>query len=302
MLFRLDALWLQLWQSPRLQGALKPVRPIILAEDNEKLRRLYSDMLEAVGFNVMRAGDGEKAISLLHKIVNPQLIILDVMMPRLDGIETCIRMRKMQGLRPCPILFLTALDEPENVLECLRAGGDDFLMKSAPLAEILERVNYWARHGTSEAGAERRREAIRVLEGIAAEAGERGRQHTAMAVSAEQAAMDRLVAHLRDRAAEFDDGDEMLYRFGYMVGLVETCSPSVGKNVDGFRRFLRNLAFRSDLVDRREIDALLGNYARLLNQSQFQEGWCRGSEDAPKVGMPDPSGLEGRFTELPASE
>lgn len=73
-------------------------RPIILAEDNDNLRRLYSDTLESAGFSVMRASDGEKPISLLHKIANPQPIILDVMMPRLDGVETCIRMRKVQGL------------------------------------------------------------------------------------------------------------------------------------------------------------------------------------------------------------
>src|SRR3546814_5044747 len=126
------------------------VRPIILAEDNDKLRRMYSDMLEAAGFTVMGASDGEKAIGLLHKIVNPQLIILDVMMPRMDGIETCTRVRKMQGLRPCPILFLTALDNPDTLLECLRAGGDDYLVKSAPLSEVVERVQFWSRKGRSE--------------------------------------------------------------------------------------------------------------------------------------------------------
>jgi DNA-binding response OmpR family regulator len=280
------------------------VRPIILAEDNDKLRRLYSDALEAVGFNVMRAGDGEKAISLLHKIVNPQLIILDVMMPRMDGIEACILMRKMQGLRPCPILFLTALDDPENLLECLRAGGDDFLMKSAPLAEMLERVQYWVRHGTSEESTARRQAAINVLESVPAEAeaGDRGRCQTAAEVLADQVAMDRLAAYLCRKEALFNDGDEMLYRFGYMVGLVETCSPSVGKSVEGFRRFLRNLAFRTEAVDRKEIDALLDNYARLLNQSRFQEGWRRACDDAPDVGMPEPSGLQGCFAELPANE
>src|SRR3546814_600944 len=145
------------------------VRPIILAEDNDKLRRMYSDMLEAAGFAVMGASDGEKAIGLLHKIVNPQLIILDVMMPRLNGIETCARVRKMQGLRPCPILFLSALDNPETLLECLRAGGDDYLVKSAPLSEVVERVQFWARKGSSEDSAERRAKAIRELEAIRSE-------------------------------------------------------------------------------------------------------------------------------------
>src|SRR3546814_11624481 len=75
-----------------------------------------------------------------HKVNNPQLIVLDIMMPRMNGIETCSRIRKLQGLSRCPILFLTALDRPETLLECLLAGGDDYLMKTSPLAEILERV------------------------------------------------------------------------------------------------------------------------------------------------------------------
>src|SRR3546814_14013243 len=88
------------------------------------------------------------------------------MMPRLNGIETCARVRKMQGLRPCPILFLSALDNPETLLECLRAGGDDYLVKSAPLSEVVERVQFWARKGSSADSAERRAKAIRELEAI----------------------------------------------------------------------------------------------------------------------------------------
>src|SRR3546814_14857444 len=84
------------------------------------------------------------------------------MMPRLNGIETCARVRKMQGLRPCPILFLSALDNPETLLECLRAGGDDYLVKSAPLSEVVERVQLWARKGSSEDSAERRSDERRV--------------------------------------------------------------------------------------------------------------------------------------------
>ena len=147
------------------------VRPIILAEDNDQLRRMYSDMLEAAGFSVMRVADGEKAIGMLHKVSNPQLIILDVMMPRMDGIETCTRIRKMQGLHPSPILFLSALDNPDTVLECLQAGGDDYLVKSAPMTEVLDRVQFWSRKGYTDAAAERRKRAIKELETLAEEAG-----------------------------------------------------------------------------------------------------------------------------------
>ena len=272
------------------------VRPIILAEDNDKLRRMYSDMLEAAGFNVMGASDGEKAIGLLHKIVNPQLIILDVMMPRMDGIETCIRVRKMQGLRPCPILFLTALDNPDTILECLRAGGDDYLVKSAPLTDVIERVQFWTRRGSSEDSAERRAKAIRELESLAADNGMGGGGAETEEVSSDQATVNQLAEFINNMIESFTDDDTLLYRFGYVVGLVTTCvEPDGGEG--RFNRFLRNLIYKTGIVDRKEVDALLDNYERIITQSQFQQGWARGRGDAPKVGLPQLNPLNARFEE-----
>jgi DNA-binding response OmpR family regulator len=271
------------------------VRPIILAEDNDKLRRMYSDMLEAAGFNVMGASDGEKAIGLLHKIVNPQLIILDVMMPRMDGIETCTRVRKMQGLRPCPILFLTALDNPDTILECLRAGGDDYLVKSAPLTEVVERVQFWARKGSSEESSERRMKAIRELESMASGEGGCGAAAVAEEISSDQVAVNQLADFISANMANFADDDALLMRFGYVVGLVTTCVEPDGEG--RFNRFLRNLIYKTGFVDRKEVDAMLDNYERIVTQSQFQQGWVRGRGDAPKVGLPQLDRLNARFDE-----
>src|SRR3546814_14765966 len=82
------------------------------------------------------------------------------MMPRQSDIETCSRIRKMQVHNTCPILFLTAVDRPETLLECLLAGGDDYLMKSASVAEIVERVQYWSRRGALEDIDDRRSRAV----------------------------------------------------------------------------------------------------------------------------------------------
>lgn len=270
------------------------VRPIILAEDNDKLRRMYSDMLEATGFTVMGASDGEKAIGLLHKIVNPQLIILDVMMPRMDGIETCTRVRKMQGLRPCPILFLTALDNPDTLLECLRAGGDDYLVKSAPLGEVVERVQFWSRKGSSEESAERRAKAIRELESMVSDNGTVGTA-AVEEISGDQATVNQLADFINSTMASFHEGDTLLCRFGYVVGLVTSCVEPDSAGEGRFNRFLRNIVYKTGIVDRKEIDALLDNYERLVTQSQFQQGWVRGRTDAPKVGLPQLSPLNARF-------
>jgi DNA-binding response OmpR family regulator len=246
---------------------------------------MYADMLESAGFTVMGVSDGEKAIGMLHKVSKPQLIILDVMMPRMDGIETCARIRKMQGLFPSPIVFLSALDNPETILECLRAGGDDYLVKSAPMKDVLERVQFWSRKGSSEEGAERRKRAIRELEALAEEYVQFGAQEVAEELTAEQAMINQLASFISTHGSAFGEEDPTIYRFGYVVGLVDACVKQDFANEGRFNRFLRNLVFKTELIDRQEIDAMLDNYERIVTQSQFQKGWIRGRDDAPKVGL-----------------
>jgi DNA-binding response OmpR family regulator len=260
-------------------------RPIILAEDNDTLRRMYADMLESAGFSVMKVADGEKAIGMLHKVSNPQLIILDVMMPRLDGIETCARIRKMQGLHPSPILFLSALDNPDTILECLQAGGDDYLVKSAPMTEILERVQFWTRKGSSDEGSERRKKAIRELRALSEECSGADAVQVVEEITAEQATVNELASFIGTHSAGFAEEEPTIFRFGYVVGLVHACVRQDLQNEGRFNRFLRNLVYKTNLVDRQEIDAMLDNYERIVSQSQFQKGWMRGRDDAPKVGL-----------------
>src|SRR3546814_12729894 len=79
-------------RTGRTTGSLEvSLKPIILAEDNDSLRRLYTDMLESAGLTVMAVSDGEKAIALLHKAANPQLHIPHLMKPRRSSIHTCNR-------------------------------------------------------------------------------------------------------------------------------------------------------------------------------------------------------------------
>ncbi|MCZ6859749.1 MAG: response regulator, partial [Alphaproteobacteria bacterium] len=116
-------------------------KTIVLAEDDPKLRRLYTDFLNANGFNVMAASDGLEALSLLHR-VQPRLVLLDIIMPDLNGIETCRRARAIIDYKT-PIVFLSSLDYADHVKEGLEAGGDDYILKTSQLEVILERVQYW---------------------------------------------------------------------------------------------------------------------------------------------------------------
>ncbi len=130
---------------------------IVLAEDDVLMRRLYVDTLEEAGFSVLAAADGLEALSLLSR-VTPRLVILDIMMPKLNGIETCERARKIIG-NDIPILFLSALDQIVILRDCLAAGGDDYLIKSNSIESLIERIHTWRRHAKRQ-GMHARREKL----------------------------------------------------------------------------------------------------------------------------------------------
>ncbi len=126
---------------------------------------MYTDYLSAHGFNVMAAANGLEALSLLHR-VQAKLVLLDIMMPELNGIETCCRARLLIGYKT-PIVFLTALDYVDHVKEGIEAGGDAYILKTSQLEEILERVKYWTGPRARGNSAERREKALENLHALA---------------------------------------------------------------------------------------------------------------------------------------
>ena len=104
---------------------------VLFAEDDPMLRKLYSDALQASGYNVVSASDGDEAVELLHT-VKPNVILLDIMMPRLSGIDACKRARKIIG-GETPIIFLTALDQLDTVQECIAAGRADIVIQKGSI-------------------------------------------------------------------------------------------------------------------------------------------------------------------------
>lgn len=261
---------------------ISSVRPIVLVEDNAKVRRLYAELLQSAGYKVMCAVDGEKAVALMHKIASPLLIVLDVMMPKLDGIEACKRIRRIQGLRSCPILFLTALDTPKTMLECLKAGGDDFIMKSQPVQTVLERVNVWARRGDSEENLPRRQHAIRELEAMLTRSEAERKRLDETADAEAEPTLKKLVSFVTNRREVFVD-DDPLHRFGYLVGLFEAYAPRTIHDKQAFHFFLKKLIFKTVFIDPRDTEALLDNFQRVVKQAQFQQGRSTGRDEAPLV-------------------
>lgn len=96
---------------------------------------MLKSYLEIKGFEIITAGDGLEVLEKLSK--NPDLILLDINMPRMDGIEVC---RKIRNETACPILFLTARVEEQDRVNGLLSGGDDYITKPFSLKELEARI------------------------------------------------------------------------------------------------------------------------------------------------------------------
>jgi two-component system, OmpR family, response regulator MprA len=116
-----------------------PVQPrILIVEDEENLSRMLEICLKRAGFRVLHAKDGETGLELaLHE--RPDLVILDVQLPNLDGLAVCTRLRERSFVSP--ILMLTSKSMVQDRVTGLNAGADDYLVKPCSMEELLARVN-----------------------------------------------------------------------------------------------------------------------------------------------------------------
>lgn len=110
---------------------------ILLVDDDRVNRKTISAVLTLADYEVRLAEDGASAIRLFAQ-EHPALVLLDVMMPGMDGFEVCRKIRKLD--RETPILFLSGLDSDESQIKGLEAGADDYIPKSASDELILARV------------------------------------------------------------------------------------------------------------------------------------------------------------------
>jgi diguanylate cyclase (GGDEF)-like protein len=113
---------------------------ILVVDDHEDNIELLRARLEARGYIVEGAGDGQAALDAVDRQC-PDLILLDVMMPKLDGIEVVRRLKSNPALPFIPVIMQTALDSTENKVEGLDAGADDYITKPINFAELEARVN-----------------------------------------------------------------------------------------------------------------------------------------------------------------
>jgi len=110
---------------------------VLIAEDEPDLMKALRDNLEFEGYQVIAATDGEAALQAALK-ENPDLLLLDIMMPKLDGLDVCRKVREAGFM--IPILMLTAKSQEVDVVRGLEAGADDYVTKPFSIRELLARV------------------------------------------------------------------------------------------------------------------------------------------------------------------
>jgi two-component system, sensor histidine kinase and response regulator len=112
---------------------------VLVIDDNAHNRAVAEGQLVSAGYAVDTAEDGEAGLAIFQRC-EPDLVLLDMLMPGIDGIETCRRMRKLPGGQDTPIVFITAHGDLELQRQALESGGDDFLTKPIQRVELLLRV------------------------------------------------------------------------------------------------------------------------------------------------------------------
>src|SRR5438552_1515205 len=111
----------------------------LVVDDSPETLRLLTDALDSAGMTVMVALDGASAMRIVDRIT-PDIILLDAVMPGLDGFETCRRLKRDAGLSNVPVIFMTGLADTEDIVRGLEAGGVDYVTKPIVIEEMLARI------------------------------------------------------------------------------------------------------------------------------------------------------------------
>ena len=131
--------WLHSKDYKRCQRGVQHTAHAIVVDDEEDIRELVRYNLTKGGFNVVTAASGEEGLSIAEEI-KPSLIVLDIMLPGIDGLEVCRRLKSNPALKKIPIVMISALGDEKDVVAGLELGADDYVSKPFSPGVLLARV------------------------------------------------------------------------------------------------------------------------------------------------------------------
>ena len=129
-------------QAQPCSGSSMPV--ILIVDDDNGFRLTTSEALKGTGFNVIEASSGEAAMSILEETL-PDLVLLDAIMPTIDGFEVCMQIRKSRETRSIPVMILTGLGDMDSVNKAFESGATDFIVKPINYAVLSSRIQFQLR-------------------------------------------------------------------------------------------------------------------------------------------------------------
>jgi two-component system, OmpR family, alkaline phosphatase synthesis response regulator PhoP len=121
-----------------MQGS-KPMHKVLVVDDEEPILELLKYNLEKEGYDVKTANDGLKAVEIAKKFV-PDLVLLDIMMPKMDGVETCRQIREIPEMQKSYVVFLTARAEEYSEVAAFDVGADDYITKPIKPRALMSRI------------------------------------------------------------------------------------------------------------------------------------------------------------------
>ncbi len=114
---------------------------ILIVDDNQVNRKILQDLITVLGHKPILAEDGAAALDRIYQKPHPDLVLLDIMMPRLDGYEVLDKVKKDKFLRLLPIIMITAVDDIESQIRCIEKGADDYIIKPFNSILLKARIN-----------------------------------------------------------------------------------------------------------------------------------------------------------------
>ncbi|GAB4118936.1 MAG: hypothetical protein Kow00104_01050 [Rhodothalassiaceae bacterium] len=246
---------------------------ILVVDDEPALARLYGAAIARRGFDVLTARSGAEALETVatRRI---RLILSDIEMPGMSGLEMGRRRRPGRGVPGAPLVFLTAHDSVDLLAEGLRAGGDDFLAKGGPLEQAMERIVFWLSSGFRRLPAEARRSAIAALETLDPRAPILGRIHHDRAAFA--SAFEVLWREVQATPSGF--GDRLIDRIRIMGRASALLAERAGGACDHLRYpdALMRMLLRLRMPWSGDCANLFAHYDLLARDRRFLEAGARG--------------------------
>lgn len=115
-------------------------KSILLVDDDLTLREMYTERLKAEGFTVETAKDGEEALAKAKDLM-PNIILLDIMMPKINGLDVLKKLKQNSDTKNIPVIVLTALIQDREKMESITRGADDYIVKSEIMpGDVIEKV------------------------------------------------------------------------------------------------------------------------------------------------------------------